>query len=162
MASLWMRSSRMRFLRGLDKRSSIDDLSVCQGVRVSVLAQDTFNAVAELVQLLLQDFVLGTVGFSGNRTHQFIQIIQGEVKDGVPPRWRHSQAVSQLVIGEGVGDYQVAFALVQLQRNGFIWLDGDSLLLRNDSPDQGRRQSIGVHRRRRFYGFRGRCSGFGL
>jgi hypothetical protein len=62
------------------------DLSICQGVRVSVLAQDTFNAVAELVQLLLQDFVLGMVGFSGDRTHQFIQIIQGEVKDGAPPR----------------------------------------------------------------------------
>lgn len=40
MAAWRARPTRMRFLSSLDKRNSIDDLSVGRGVRVSVLGQN--------------------------------------------------------------------------------------------------------------------------
>ena len=49
---------------------------------VGVLVQNSFNTFAELVQLFLQCPVLGVVGFGGDGTYEFVQIIQGEVKNG--------------------------------------------------------------------------------
>jgi hypothetical protein len=106
------------------------------GIRIGVLAQDSFNALAELVELFLQDFILGVVGFGSHVANQFIELVEREVKHRPLPGWRHgSQAARQGLVGESAGDDQVAFTLVQLQRNGFICLDGDSLWLRNDWPE---------------------------
>jgi hypothetical protein len=99
-------------------------------------AQDIFNALAELVELFLQDFVLRVVGFGSHVANQIIELVEREVKHRLLPGWRNgSQAGRQGLMGESVGDNQVAFTLVQLQWNGFICRDGDSLSLRNDWPD---------------------------
>jgi hypothetical protein len=106
MISLWMRSSRMRFLRSLGTWCSIDLLDgrsvggfqaffhpcrvAASDIRVGVLAQDSFNALEEFVQPVTEYLVLGVIRFGGHGTSEFVQIIQGEVKEGTLARLRNN------------------------------------------------------------------------
>jgi hypothetical protein len=70
-------------------------------IRVGVLTQDGLNALAKLVQLFLQNFVLGVVGFGSHIACKFIEFVESEVKHGALPRLRYnSQPVGYRVIGE--------------------------------------------------------------
>src|SRR6516162_483380 len=125
MISLWIRSSRIRFVFSLgtvlDSRMSYKIFQCFfhpgttggSGFGIGVSAQDTLDALAEPVELFLQDFVLSMIGFGGHIADQFIEFVEGEVKHRPLPRLRRdSQAVRQRLVSESVGDDQVAFTLV--------------------------------------------------
>ena len=58
-------------------------------IRIGVLAQDSLNALAKLVQVFLQGLILGVVGFGCHIANKFVEFVESEAKYRTLSRLRH-------------------------------------------------------------------------